>query len=174
MPQARCAATMALPGGRGGASGGGDRELVGRLLARIFSTEDPVYQKVQRGVVAALRLLLLEKVRKFLSKQASFGAYRRKNLSMSATLASRAQCIRKGSRHRRSAAAAAARQGALRKVRPHGSNVVRREAASSACMCRPAMSSGIAQAFPDPSQSVCSNAMPVQSPAEAAVTTCFF
>jgi len=36
---------------------------VGRLLARIFSTDDPVYQKVQRGIVAALRLLLLEKVR---------------------------------------------------------------------------------------------------------------
>lgn len=61
--QARCAATTALPGGGGGGGGSGDRELVGRLLARIFSTEDPVYQKVQRGVVAALRLLLLEKVR---------------------------------------------------------------------------------------------------------------
>ncbi len=61
--QARCAATIALPGGVGAGPGsGGDRELVGRLLARIFSTEDPVYQKVQRGVVAALRLLLLEKV----------------------------------------------------------------------------------------------------------------
>lgn len=58
--QARCAATTALPGA-GAGGGSGDRELVGRLLARIFSTEDPVYQKVQRGVVAALRLLLLEK-----------------------------------------------------------------------------------------------------------------
>lgn len=60
--KARCAATTALPGATTG-GGGGDRELVGRLLARIFSTEDPVYQKVQRGVVAALRLLLLERVR---------------------------------------------------------------------------------------------------------------
>ncbi len=61
--QARCATTIALPGGGGaGAGAPGDRELVGRMLARFYSVDDPVYQKVQRGVVAALRLLLLEKV----------------------------------------------------------------------------------------------------------------
>ena len=56
-PPSRCRA-----GAGAGAGAGGDRELVGRLLARLYSVDDPVYQKVQRGVVAALRLLLLEKV----------------------------------------------------------------------------------------------------------------
>ncbi|KAK9810347.1 hypothetical protein WJX72_009152 [[Myrmecia] bisecta] len=48
--------SVTLSGGPGG--GSGDSELVARMLGRIFSTSDPVFQKVQRGIVGALRVLL--------------------------------------------------------------------------------------------------------------------
>jgi hypothetical protein len=60
--QVRCIATTAVAA-EGPESVASDKSVAGRLLSRIFNTDDPVFQEIQCGIVAALRLLLLEKVR---------------------------------------------------------------------------------------------------------------